>query len=608
MRSLTSRRLRGGVTVAALVAALAAATLPIAQAGPSAAPGRADGDQASARRAYDRQAGSADRVRLDLLAINDFHGNLDPIDPLSSSGNINGAPAGGAGYLATHLDRLREQAEANDAAHLTVAAGDLVGASPLLSAAFHDEPTIKVLNRIGLDVAAVGNHEFDEGYRELKRLQRGGCLDDGPDGENNQNSCPGDQGFEAGAKFQYLAANVIKESTGNSILKSTEVRTVEGVKVGFIGMTLEGTPDIVTQAGIQGLRFDDEVETANALVPDLKDRGVESIVVLLHEGGNTAFPGAYDSCPGLSGPILDIAQDLDSEIDAVVSGHTHQPYNCRVDGPDGRPRMVTSASSFGRMVSDLHLVMNANTGDVIRPASYAQNRIVTRDVEQDAGILDLIGIYRTLVQDIANEVIGYATRNLSRTPDDSLESELGNLIADSQRAFEGAVAPGDTGPADVAFMNPGGIRADLVVTNGNEVTYGNAFTVQPFNNYVVSMDMTGDQIQTLLEQQWLNQTSPRVLQVSNLTYTWDRSEPNGSKVLDATVEIGGDPVVPTQTYRVVANSFLSDGGDNFPVFTQATDKYVGGLDIDALEAYLGANSTQAAPYQPVPTNRIAVQD
>ena len=604
-KHMMSGRLRRGLAVAAGLCALAAATLP------ATAVASQDATRAEARQTYDRSADRADRVRLDLLAINDFHGNLEPIDPVSSSGRINTTPAGGAGYLATHLDRLRARATYNDAETLTVAAGDLVGASPLLSAAFHDEPTIKALNRMGLDIAAVGNHEFDEGYRELKRLQRGGCLPDGA-GEDNQDSCPAGTGF-AGAKFQYLAANVIKKSTGNSILKSTTVRDVDGVKVGFIGMTLEGTPDIVSQAGIQGLRFDDEVRTANRLVPRLQERGVEAIVVLLHEGGYPADPTAFDGCPNLSGPVVDIADRLDAEIDAVLTGHTHQPYNCSIDDPNGRPRLVTSASSFGRIVSDVHLLLNERTGDVVRRGAWAQNHIVTRDVQLDEGIGNLISLYRDLVEEIASEVIGYASRTVVRTPDPdgSMDSELGNLIADSQRLFDGAVAPGDTGPADVAFMNPGGIRADLVVTNGNEVTYGNAFTVQPFNNYVVSMDMTGQQIQDLLEQQFSgdNAGAFRVLQVSEtLTYTWDESEPAGSKVIDSTVEIDGQPVVAGDTYRVIANSFLSDGGDGFSVFTEASDKYVGGLDIDALQEFLTENSSPADPYVPTPTDRIEVQD
>ena len=603
---LTSGRLFRAAGLGAVALALGAATLqPAASSASVQGAAGSDGDRASARHAYADAGTRAGTVKLDLLAINDFHGNLDP--PGGSGGLIGATPAGGAAYLATHLNRLRAKA-AHDGAHtLTVAAGDLVGASPLLSAAFHDEPTIKAMNRMGLDVSAVGNHEFDEGYRELQRLQRGGCLDDGAEGENNQNSCPGSQGF-GGAQFQYLAANVIKKSTGRSILPRTWVTKVGGVKVGFIGMTLQGTPNIVTAAAVQGLRFGDEVRTANRLVPGLKDRGVQSIVVLLHEGGVTADFNAYDGCPSLTGPIVDINAGLSPEIDAVVSGHTHQPYNCTLADPAGKPRLVTSASSFGRLVSDIHLLLNKQSGDVVRPAAWDENVIVTRGVQADPEIQSLIDAYTELVAAIAGEVIGYIDGTISRTQEpDGGDSPLGNLIADSQREFAGAVAPGDTGPADIAFMNPGGIRADLVPNDdGETLTYGAAFTVQPFNNYVVSMDMTGAQIRTILEQQFsgLNEATDKVLQVSNLTYQWNETLPTGSKVIDSSVEVGGEPLVDGQTYRVVANSFLEGGGDGFAEFTNATNVFFGGLDIDALQAYLTANSSEGAPYAATPTDRI----
>ena len=601
----STRRVARMASLGALAVALGVAMLP-QSATARTDDARADGDRLDLRQAYDRAAERRDAVRLDLLAFNDFHGNLAPVSSSSSSGRINNTPAGGVEYLATHLKKLRNKARVNGAETLTVAAGDLVGASPLLSAAFHDEPTIEAMNALGLDVSAVGNHEFDEGYKELQRLQRGGCIDDG-DGANNQDSCPGGKTFE-GADFQYLAANVVKKKTGKTILRSTAIREVDGIKVGFIGMTLEATPDIVTQSGIKGLRFDDEVETANALVPTLKQRGAEAIVVLVHEGGLPLDPTAYDECTGVSGPIIDIAENLDPEIDTVVSGHTHQPYNCTVRDPDGRMRSLTSASSFGRIVTDIHLLLDRSTGDVVRPAAYAQNRIVTRTVTEDPTMTELIGFYSDLVQEIANEVIGYTDGTITAAPDPdgSGDSALGNLIADSQREFEGAVAPGDTGPADVAFMNPGGIRADLVPNAANEVTYGAAFTVQPFNNYVVSMDMTGADILALLEEQWAgtNAAAPKVLQVSNLTYTWDPAAAPGERVVEGSVEIGGEPLVEGDTYRVAANSFLSDGGDGFATFKEATDKYVGGLDIDALQAYLSANSSSADPYEATPTDRI----
>ena len=570
-----------------------------------------DGDRASAQHAYDRAGARAGTVKLELLAINDFHGNLEP--PGGSSGVIGTTPAGGAAYLATHLKRLRAKAAYNGAHTLTVAAGDLVGASPLLSAAFHDEPSIKTMNRIGLDVSSVGNHEFDEGYRELKRLQRGGCLDDGADGENNQNSCPGRQGFD-GAKFQYLAANVIKKSTGNSILPRTWVTRVGGVKVGFIGMTLQGTPDIVTAAGVAGLRFRDEVRTANQLVPRLKERGVESIVVLLHEGGTSADPTAYDGCPSLTGPIVDINAGLDPEIDAIVSGHTHQAYNCTFSDPAGKPRLVTSASSFGRVVSNIHLLLNKRSGDVVRRAEWNENVIVTRGVQADPKIQSLIDVYNVLVADIANAVIGYTDGTIFRTvdADGSGDSPLGNLIADSQRAFDGAAAPGDTAPADIAFMNPGGIRADLIPSadDNTTLTYGAAFTVQPFNNYVVSMDMTGAQIRdparaAVDRSQRAGAEDPAGLQPDlHVGPVGGRGQPGrrqlgrgGRRAVGRRPDLPGDrELVPVRRRRRLRRSSRR----------RRTSTSAGSTSTPCKE-FLADDSTQADPYEATPTDRIDVR-
>ncbi|MFI7064932.1 bifunctional metallophosphatase/5'-nucleotidase [Kribbella sp. NPDC050124] len=544
-------------------------------------------------------------TQIQLLAINDFHGNLAPNSPTSSSGNVNGTPAGGAEYLATHLKQMRAAAAAKGQQSVTVAAGDLIGASPLLSAAFHDEPTVEALSGMGLEIASVGNHEFDEGWRELLRMQTGGCLPDG-DGQNNQNSCPDPATPFTGAKFKYLAANVFFENTQETLFAPYKIKTFkDGRKVAFIGMTLENTPNIVTKSGVEGLTFTDEIETANKLVPILKQKGAESIVVLLHEGGFPADPRAYNSCPGISGPIVDINAGLDPEIDAIISGHTHQGYNCTLQDKAGQPRLVTSASSFGKLVTEVRLSIDNKTGDVDRANTTANNEIVTQDVTKDGPTTTLITKYQTLVAPISNKVIGHLAApntSVSRTADESLESPLGNLIADAQLADPTVVTDGKTPVA--AFMNPGGIRADLA-SNAGEVTFGQAFTVQPFNNFLVSMDMTGTQIKALLEQQFSGVNGPeapkfKVLQVAGITYTWNPAAAAGSKVVPGSIQIGGQPLVDGTTYRIVTNNFLSDGGDGFPAFTTATNKFFGGLDIDAFANYLTAHD----PYTPVATDRI----
>jgi 5'-nucleotidase len=633
-----NRRTARAIPVAAALTSLvlAGAAAATASASPSASPERHTADSATAggagltaRTSYAKltdKKGRKELVKLDLLAFNDFHGNLEP--PSGSSGRVNNTNAGGAAYLGRLLANERTKSRSAGAVPVTVAPGDIVGASPLLSAAFHDEPTIEAMNALGLQVASVGNHEFDEGWQELRRLQNGGCLDDGPDGANGQNSCPGDQNF-TGAKFSFLAANVgwsdPSAHKSKTLFPATKIVKVKGQKVGFIGMTLEGTPDIVTAAGVQGLTFADEVETANALVPKLKEKGVKSIVVLLHEGATPTDATAYNSCSGVSGAGLEIAQNLSPAIDVVVSGHTHQPYNCVVQDPKGQPRLFTSAFSFGRMVTKLHLLLDPKTHDIVRPAAFAENLIVTNgdSVSPLAKVQSVIDTYKELVSGIADKVIGHIADGtlVSRSQAADGESALGDLIADGQVADPTTIEPGATGSTGntpvIALMNPGGIRSDLVENEAGDVTYGAAFTVQPFNNFMVSMDLTGAQIKAILNQQWngANEASPKILQVSGLTYTWDASEAalaDTDALVPGTVMVDADGVpstamVPLEdgtTYRVVSNNFVSDGGDGFTVFRDGTNKYFGGLDIDSLRMYLESHDPVATPV----TDRITRQD
>ena len=347
--SRTTRRITGVAVAGICAAALAAPALAAPTAGPDTS------------KAHGKTHGRT-QFPIQILSFNDFHGNLEP--PSGSSGRLQtGATSaqttdvGGVEYLATHL----KQARVGHANTVTVAAGDMVGASPLLSAAFHDEPTVEALNKLGLDITAVGNHEFDEGYKELQRLQHGGCIDDGPDGLNNQNSCAA--GKFKGAKFQYLAANVLEKASGKTILPPYAIKKFNGAKVGFIGMTLKDTPSIVTASGVAGLEFTDEVKTANALVPVLKKQGVNAIVVLIHQGGSVPTATPYDyTCQGggtlsADSPIIPIAKGLDPAIDMIISGHTHQPYVCSLPDPNGQPRLITSASSFGRLFNETDVTL-----------------------------------------------------------------------------------------------------------------------------------------------------------------------------------------------------------------------------------------------------------
>jgi len=544
---------------------------------------------------------------IQLLSFNDFHGNLEP--PGGSSGRIvtrqGTVDAGGVEYLATHLADARKGHKNT----LTVAAGDIVGASPLLSAAFHDEPTVLAMNKLGLDVTSVGNHEFDEGYKEIQRLQYGGCIDDG-DGANNQNSCP--TGSFPGASYDILAANVVETATGKTILPAYAIKNVNGAKIAFIGMTLKDTPNIVTASGVAGLTFTDEVKTANALVPQLKKKDVNAIVVLIHQGGQPTNP-VFDSTCGNGGeldpassPIIDIAKNLDPAIDMIISGHTHQPYVCNIPDPAGQPRLVTSASSFGRLFTETDLKYDRRTNDIVRASVKGTNMIVTRDVAKDPAQTALITQYNDLVKPIASKVIGHINSDVTRTQNPGGESQLGDLIADAQLADQSVVTNGQT-PV-IAFMNPGGIRADLTASQSSygepvgDVTFSEAFTVQPFSNYLVSMTLTGAQIKQILQEQWsgLNGlgNARKVLQVSKgFNYSYDTA----TGTLGA-VTLNGAPLVDGQSYRIVTNNFLQGGGDGFPTFTQGTGVFYGGLDIDAFANYL--TSFGNTGYTPGPLTRI----
>ncbi len=532
-------------------------------------------------------------VEIQLLAFNDYHGHLEA----GTAGTIGTTPAGGAEYLATHLEQLR----AGHRNSLTVAAGDLIGGSPFLSGLFHDEPSVESLNALGLDVSGVGNHEFDEGVTELLRMQDGGC--------HPVDGCYFPDAPYAGADFQWLAANVRNEQTGATPLPPYWVEKFQGAKIGFIGMTLEGTDALVAQSGIQGWDFTDEVETANALVPELTKQGVEAIVVLLHEGG--AQTGTYDQCTGISGPVVDIAKHLDPEIDVLLTGHTHQAYNCTIPDPAGVPRRVTSAASFGRVVSEIGLTISRTTGDVRRDAVTATNHVVTQDVPRSAAQTQIIDKWKRLADTVGTSEVGRITADIRRqyeaggSDNRGAESDLGNLVADSQ--LWATQANG----AQIALMNPGGLRADLTYarsgaeTADGVVTYAEAFNVQPFGNLLSTIPMTGDQIRRVL----LQQCQPRYLHLAvSAGFTYDVTRDlNGRVCTPGSIEVtnmrlNGVPIDPAATYRVTVNNFLVDGGDGFTVFREIDPalRVGAGIDLDAFIAYLRTHS----PVSPPGTDRV----
>ncbi|MDP9444424.1 MAG: 5'-nucleotidase C-terminal domain-containing protein, partial [Actinomycetota bacterium] len=460
---------------------------------------------------------------------------------------------------------------------------------------FHDEPTVESLEALGLDVSSVGNHEFDEGTDELLRMQHGGCHPD--------DGCYFPDEPYDGAAFGWLAANVVDKETHETLLPAYEVRKVDGVKVGFIGMTLEATPTLVAPGGVAGVDFLDEVDTANRYARQLQRQGVRALVVLMHEGGYQA--GTYNQCVGISGPVVDIAQQLHPQIDAVVTGHTHEPYVCNVPDPNGDPRMVTSAASYGSVVTETNLVVNTRSGQVVRDKVVAANHLVTRDRAPDADQTAIIEKWKAIAAPIAGRVVGTVAEDITgdASGNRAIETPMADLVADS--ILWGT--SGDNGAAQVAFMNVGGVRSSLLVndiSNGeqpHEVTYSEAYDVAPFGNLLVTMDLTGAQIEEVLEQQYqpipARGSRPMLaLGVSQgFGYAWDASQPQGQRVVPGSMRLNGQPVQPDATYRVATLNFLAEGGDSFTAFRQGTNVLGGAEDLANLVAFLQAHPGLTAP-------------
>jgi 5'-nucleotidase len=554
-------------------------------------------------------------IAVKLIAFNDFHGHLESPGRLAPSAGAEPVPVGGADVLAAHVARLRAQA----AHSVVVGAGDAIGASPLVSSLFLDEPAVEALNRIGLEFNSVGNHEFDKGAAELKRLQGGGCK------SGDANSCQGASvgtpvPFE-GAKFRWLSANVIEQASGRPLLPAYGIKRFQGIDLSFIGVTLQGTPMIVTPSGVRGLEFRDEAETVNQLVPQLKAQGIEAIVLLLHEGGIQRGPQTdINGCEGrLAGsPVAAIVSRLDDAVDLVISGHTHAAYNCRLPNVSGREIPVTSAGSFGRLLTDADLTIDPVSRDITGVA--ATNRLVRRDepgLQPDAAISRIVEGYRRLAARVAGRLIGAIATELPNTRvDAACNMPAGQLIADAMLA---ATAAPDAGAAQIAFMNGGGVRSPGFVGDGS-VTYGEAFTVQPFGNDLVTLTLTAQDLRNVLEEQFAGcggQSRDRtrlMIPSAGFHYTWDGARTCGERVrsialrrgeaTETIVDADGRLVDPARRYRVTVNSFMAEGGDGYATFPRGSDRRVGPRDVDALADYLSRFKPPAAAYRPEAAQRI----
>jgi len=523
-------------------------------------------------------------IEIQILAFNDFHGNIEtppPVEVTEADGTKHKITTGGAAHLAAALAGLR----VGHPNTVTVSAGDTISASPLISANYLDEPTIGAMNLLGLEVGSVGNHEFDRGVDELKRMQSGGCAK-----YTRRTPCAVEP--FGGARFRYLAANVV-QADGTTIFPATAIKrfdTAAGpITIGFIGETLKGTPNLVTPSGVRGLTFKDEAETANALVPQLKAQGADAIVLLMHQGGKTPQFTTGNGCEGLAGDILPVVQRLDPAIQTIVSGHTHWAYVCRNTPAEvGSGRLLTSAGKYGYFATDLRLEFDPVSRRLIGQAAH--NVIVGNGERgEDAAEKALVDRYRTAVAPIARRIIGRLSAPAPNSAND-FESPAADLIADSMLAA--TRAPQDGG-AQLAFISGTSVRFPLPA---GAVTYEQAFAMMPFGNNLVVATFTGSQIKAALEQQYQTDLGPRrtepqaLVPSAGVTYAVDMSKPKGSRV--SAVRLNGKPIAPTSKYRVALNNYLASGGDGISVFasgTEMTDKNV--IDLDALVDWIAPGRT-----------------
>lgn len=539
-------------------------------------------------------------VEIGIAAINDFHGSLEPprasVTVPDGEGGTLMVPAGGAAWLASAVEQLR----AKYPHHLTVAAGDMTGASQLASSIYLDEPTVGVLNRIGLDITAVGNHEFDRGTQELSRLQNGGC-------EKHTQREPCALERFAGANYRYLAANVRGED-GKTLFPGTQLRTfgegARAVTLGFVGLTLEDTKNLVSPHGTDGFTFEDEAETINAAVTELKGAGADAVVVLIHQGIRTD-PQLPESCESTSGDLAPILDKLDPRVDIVISGHTHWAYVCEWPSRDpAKAFLLTSAGVYGKLVTDIRILVDPVSGAVVsrdarqvvvQSEPYQGTRGMVEPSDRlprftpNPAVAEYVGRYVAASAEFSARPIGKLSGPAAKERADRGGS-LGNLIADAQLAATRGAG------AQIALMNPAGIRTTLVPDADGSVTFGMVFRVQPFGNTLVTMTLTGAELKAVLEQGMDdNQPKQWLAPSAGFSYSTDLTRPIGQRVTAMTLD--GRPIDPAAKYRVTANNFLADGGDSFLLFQEAPEKVIGVDDLAALEAWIAAVPLREVPQE-----------
>ncbi|WP_025698695.1 bifunctional 2',3'-cyclic-nucleotide 2'-phosphodiesterase/3'-nucleotidase, partial [Paenibacillus forsythiae] len=494
----------------------------------------------------------AQDVEVHLIGINDFHGQLD------TTSVVGGKNVGSAAVLAAYLKQARVQHENSLLFHN----GDSVGASAPVSSLERDEPTHEWMNLMKFDVGTLGNHEFDQGVAALRSQIFGGV-----DPKN-------DKVVHAGADFDYINANAVDSATGKPIINPYVIKEIGGVKIGFIGVVTKATPSKVSPAGTAGIRFlspDEEVQAIGKYAAELQDKGVQTIVVLAHDPASTKG----DSTTGEAADLAH-ALPLDSPVDVIVAGDNHALANGVVNG-----KLIVQAYSYGTAFEDIKLVIDHATGDVKSQSATVTTTYqdgVTPDPETAALVNKYLNLHPELTQPV-----GTTDGTVTRTDAYNNESALGNLIADAMLKADFGDGKGS---ADFAFMNPGGIRADL--PKGN-VSFGDLAKIQPFGNTLVKLTLTGAQIKTLLQQQWGGKADgtpdTKTLQISGLKYTANMYLPVAERIAGLT-KADGTPISMTQKYTAVVNNFMAAGGDNYKVLTEASDSVAGPVDLDVFYDYI----------------------
>ena len=542
-------------------------------------------------------------VIVGIAAINDFHGNLEA--PKQSAllpdgkGGTAQVPAGGAAWLASVIDRVRGQYPN----HLTLSAGDLISSSPVISSIYLDEPAVEVMNRIGLDFNAVGNHEFDAGVAELQRKQTGGCAQ-----FTTRKPCQVEP-FR-GAQFRFLAANSVVKADGSTLFPATALRSfgtgARRVTVGVIGLTLKGTDTLVPPAVAGAITFADEADTANALARQLRAQGADAVVMLIHQGGRTTGAPDPNGCEGLNSEIRPVLDRLDTTVDLVISGHTHWAYVCDYGRYNpAKPFLLTSAGLWGEFVTDITLEIDPAAHKVI--AKHARNVVVASvayiggrgevpvnpalpPAEPRADIAAYVAKYVDAAKDYATRKVGFLGAPAEKTEGAAAATggPLGNLIADAQLAATAGAG------AQIACTNPFGIRRSLVPQADGSVTFGDLYAVQPFNTVLVTVTMTGAEFRQTLEEGLDTNGPEQVLACSaGLKLSYDRTRPVGQRIAELT--FGGAPLDPVKDYRITVNAFLVGGGDTFATFLKGRNLNVGMTDLAALEGWLKASPPRVPP-------------